>query len=342
MEHRPNFANSAPAIADVNGDGVPEIVVVGNVYNCGTDPYTDLYHMPFILKHGPHALERQRLRLDGDPRARRRAAAPRSQDYNVIENGVPERRAWPTSTATGARRSSIPSYDGRLHAYWLDKTEHGSWPYDGARGGRGRRVPLRGRAGGGRPEQRRPGRGALHVVAQERRRPASGSSTSSARWACSSTASTSRAVRRRLERRPGRARPWPTSTPTPTWRSWWAPCPAAPWPTTCPGRPSARILWGTGPREPEAHGHRAGRAAPGQRGRREPGRGDRRHGNAVFTVTLNAAPAPGVDRELRHRERERHRPRGLHGDHGGRARSPAGVHHPDGQRAHRDGRRWRS
>ena len=22
-----------------------------------------------------------------------------------------------------------PSYDGRMHAYWLDKTEHGSWPY---------------------------------------------------------------------------------------------------------------------------------------------------------------------------------------------------------------------
>jgi hypothetical protein len=22
-----------------------------------------------------------------------------------------------------------PSYDGRVHAYWLDKTEHGQWPY---------------------------------------------------------------------------------------------------------------------------------------------------------------------------------------------------------------------
>ena len=21
------------------------------------------------------------------------------------------------------------SYDGKMHAYWLDKTEHGSWPY---------------------------------------------------------------------------------------------------------------------------------------------------------------------------------------------------------------------
>ncbi len=23
----------------------------------------------------------------------------------------------------------FPSYDGRLHAYWLDRTEHGNWPY---------------------------------------------------------------------------------------------------------------------------------------------------------------------------------------------------------------------
>ena len=48
-EYRPNFANSAPTLADVNGDGTREVVVVGNVYNCGTDPYTDLYDMPFIL-----------------------------------------------------------------------------------------------------------------------------------------------------------------------------------------------------------------------------------------------------------------------------------------------------
>jgi uncharacterized repeat protein (TIGR01451 family) len=29
----------------------------------------------------------------------------------------------------------FPSYDGRLHAYWLDKTEHGNWPYDVHTGG---------------------------------------------------------------------------------------------------------------------------------------------------------------------------------------------------------------
>jgi len=27
------------------------------------------------------------------------------------------------------------SYDGRVHAFWLDKTEHGNWPYSVYAGG---------------------------------------------------------------------------------------------------------------------------------------------------------------------------------------------------------------
>ena len=30
----------------------------------------------------------------------------------------------------GRREILYPSYDGRLHATWLDKTERGSWPFD--------------------------------------------------------------------------------------------------------------------------------------------------------------------------------------------------------------------
>jgi hypothetical protein len=37
-ERRPNFASSAPAIADVDGDRVPELVLPGNFYDCSTDP----------------------------------------------------------------------------------------------------------------------------------------------------------------------------------------------------------------------------------------------------------------------------------------------------------------
>jgi VCBS repeat protein/S-layer family protein len=128
VEHRPNFADSAPVIADVNGDGTAEIIVVGNVYNCGADPYQSLYQMPFIFK-----LDRTRWSGNGfdwtaipvpGP-----GSAPQAEDYNVIESAVPN-PVVADLDGDGFKEILFPSYDGKLHAYWLDKTEHGIWPFD--------------------------------------------------------------------------------------------------------------------------------------------------------------------------------------------------------------------
>jgi hypothetical protein len=128
VEHRPNFADSAPVIADVNGDGVAEIVVVGNVYNCGASPYQSLYQMPFILN-----LDRTRWSGSGfdwtaipPPPAN---GGPQAEDYNVIESALPN-PVVADLDGDGRKEILFPSYDGRMHAYWLDKTQHGSWPYD--------------------------------------------------------------------------------------------------------------------------------------------------------------------------------------------------------------------
>jgi len=127
VEHRPNWANSAPVAADVNGDGVPEWIAVGNVYNCGTNPYTDLYYMPFIFN-----LDRTRWSGSGFDwtaiPAPGPGSAPLSEDYNEIENAVPNPVVVDLD-GDGFREILFPSYDGKVHAYWLDKTEHGSWPY---------------------------------------------------------------------------------------------------------------------------------------------------------------------------------------------------------------------
>ncbi|NIM94852.1 MAG: hypothetical protein GTO18_14220 [Anaerolineales bacterium] len=126
-EHRPNFAGSAPIIVDVNGDSVNETVVVGNVYNCGTSPYTSLYEIPYIFN-----ADRTRwigsgfdwtvLPTPDD------SAEPLSEDWNVIENNQPNPVAVDLD-GNGNLEILYPSYDGRMHAYWLDKTEHGNWPY---------------------------------------------------------------------------------------------------------------------------------------------------------------------------------------------------------------------
>jgi hypothetical protein len=127
VEHRPNFGSSAPAIADVNGDGVPELIAVGNVYNCGTSPYTSLYHMPFIFR-----LDHTRWSGSGfdwtvipTPGA---ASGPRSEDYNVIESVQPN-AVVADLDGDGFKEILFASYDGKVHAYWLDKREHGNWPY---------------------------------------------------------------------------------------------------------------------------------------------------------------------------------------------------------------------
>src|SRR5213596_3109675 len=134
VEHRPTFEGSAPVVTDVDGDGVPELIVVGNVYNCGTN--TSLYHMPFIFK-----LDRTRWNGSGfdwtvipTPGP---GSAPRSEDYNVIENVVPN-AVVADLDGDGLKEILFPSYVGKVHAYWLDKTEHGSWPYT---------VPTRGAPG---------------------------------------------------------------------------------------------------------------------------------------------------------------------------------------------------
>lgn len=122
---RANFANGPANVVDVNGDGVNEIVVTGDVHNCHTSPYTDLYNTPYILNS-----DRSRFNADGfdwtTPPIE--TGAPIIQNYGVIENAQPNPV---TVDLNGDGRIEIlyPSYDGRMHAFWLDKTEHGNWPY---------------------------------------------------------------------------------------------------------------------------------------------------------------------------------------------------------------------
>jgi hypothetical protein len=125
-ERRPNFADSAPSIADLDGDGSLEVIVVGNVYNC-KDTYIDLYQMPFIFNP-----DRSRWNAGGydwtvlpTPDSK---AAPRSENYNFIETALPN-PVLADLDGDGKKEILYSSYDGRLHAFWLDRTEHGRWPF---------------------------------------------------------------------------------------------------------------------------------------------------------------------------------------------------------------------
>jgi hypothetical protein len=128
-EHRPNFADAAPSIADVDGNGSLELIVPGDVYNCDIgDPDGDMYYLPWILK-----LDRTRWNGSGFDWTVLPAPAPNSgplsQDYGVIQRAVVN-AVVADLDGDGRKEILYPSYDGRVHAYWLDKTQHGSWPFD--------------------------------------------------------------------------------------------------------------------------------------------------------------------------------------------------------------------
>jgi hypothetical protein len=125
-------------MADVDGDGSTEVIVTGNVYNCGTSPYTSLYEMAYIFNA-------DRSRWQADPYDWEAipvpdgAAAPLSEDYNVIESNMSNPVAADLN-GDGLLEILFPSYDGRLHVYWLDKSERYNWPYDVAATGPGIRF----------------------------------------------------------------------------------------------------------------------------------------------------------------------------------------------------------
>jgi hypothetical protein len=122
---RANFAIGPADVVDLNADGVNEVVAIGNVHNCNTSPYTDLYNTPYILN-----ADRTRFQASGydwtTPPIN--TGAPLSMDYDVIENIAPN----PVTVdldGDGQLEILFPSYDGRMHAFWLDKDERGNWPY---------------------------------------------------------------------------------------------------------------------------------------------------------------------------------------------------------------------
>ena len=122
---RANFAHGPANVVDVNRDGINEVVAVGNVHNCNTDPYTDLYNTPFIFNADRSRFDAAGFDWTSVPI---NTGAPLSEDYNVIESA----QTNPVTVdldGDGHAEILYASSDGRVHCFWLDKTEHYNWPY---------------------------------------------------------------------------------------------------------------------------------------------------------------------------------------------------------------------
>ncbi len=125
--YRANFADGASVITDVNQDGIPEIVATGNMYDCNAGYPPSRYNAVYIFnadrsrfKDTAHGFNWETIPLD--------TGAPLSEDYNVIESVEPNPVVVDLDN-DGFKEILYSSYDGRVHAFWLDKTEHHNWPY---------------------------------------------------------------------------------------------------------------------------------------------------------------------------------------------------------------------
>lgn len=130
---RGNFAMSAPALGDVDGNGTLELAVVGNVYDCsvGNSPPPgggDRYHLPWLFN-----ADRSRFAAGGydwtnAPAPSPGAAPLAEEDYALIQDAQPN-AVLADLDGDGKSEILYSSYDGKVHAYWLDKTEHDNWPF---------------------------------------------------------------------------------------------------------------------------------------------------------------------------------------------------------------------
>ena len=114
------------AIADLDGDGVNEIVMLPNVfdYALGTPP--SLFVAPMILnadrtRYNKNGHNWEVLPKTGPPTS----TAAEQLTLMLRPNSVP---TIADLDGDGKKEIVFSAFDGKVHAYWLDKTQHGSWP----------------------------------------------------------------------------------------------------------------------------------------------------------------------------------------------------------------------
>ncbi len=114
------FTHSKAAIADLDGDGKNEVAVVGAIHDRAVGPLPSLYQELYLFRG-------DRTRYSGWTSAPAKVEAPLSEDWNLIERCVPD-PVCADLDGDGSMEILYPDFAGKLNCFWLDHTQHGSWP----------------------------------------------------------------------------------------------------------------------------------------------------------------------------------------------------------------------
>lgn len=138
-ELQPKFYFSSSIVDDVNHDHIPDIITVSVIHERGennTVSYAQ-YHTPVILQP-----DRTRFNHDGfDWRVfpvpeNLAESRPFTDDWQIIKVCLPDPVTADLDN-DGFKEILYPANDGKMHACWLDKTEHHNWPYHVTHSGEG-------------------------------------------------------------------------------------------------------------------------------------------------------------------------------------------------------------
>ena len=125
--YRANFADGPAVVADMDGDGTREVVVVGNMYDCHAGYPPSRYYAPFIFNADRTRFKTSAYNWEQGPVD---TGAPLAENYNRIETAAPN-PVTADLDGDGKLEILFASYDGRMHAFWLDKSEHGAVAFRG-------------------------------------------------------------------------------------------------------------------------------------------------------------------------------------------------------------------
>ncbi len=123
------FAHNAAVIADVNGDGINEVVVTGYIADTVVGSAESLSTGLLLLNADRTRFNDGRYNWEEIPTT----DLPLAEDYNLLEC------AMPNPVVADVDADDVPeilfsSFDGKVNCFWLDKEQKHAWPYDVGRG----------------------------------------------------------------------------------------------------------------------------------------------------------------------------------------------------------------